>query len=452
MGRIALSLLPSTWRERLQQISESNRAILRGMVWVALFLIGAKVLAAVKEVLVAYRYGTSPVVDGYLFVFNLAQWPSSVFFSVVSFVLIPYLVSLRTDRPDEANRLQKVLVRVTLGVGSGVSLLFAVAVWWLVREDLTGLDGVGKASALAAIPWLAPTVALAFLGAIYSTWLMSERRHANTFLEAMPAVGIAVCLVSWPLGTQANWDVIPLSVGTLAGYLVQTVLLARLTGNDAGADATVNLSSHWRAVRGALGTMLLAQVVITSSGLIDQFLAVRMGHGTLATLSYAQRIMALVLGLSGTVIGRAILPVISGVTDPRESYALAKRWAWVCGLAGVAGTLLVALVARPSVALLFQRGAFSEQDTLAVSGTLVILGLQLPSYLANMALVQWVGAMRKPAVLLVASSCGLLAKFLGALALFEFGVGGLAGATAIMYTVTGGVIYLSAARLARRHT
>jgi len=450
LERLMLGLLPSAWRDRLRQVSGSNKAILRGMGWVAVFLLVAKLIAAGKEMLVAYRYGTSPVVDGYLFVFNLAQWPTSVFFSVISFVLIPYLVRLRTDNPDEACQLQKALVPAALGAGIGVSLLVGLGVWWLVREDLTGLDGVGKAAALAAIPWLAPTIALAFPAAIYSTWLMSERRHANTLLEAMPAVGIALCLIYWPFGAGANWDVLPLAVGTLAGFLLQTVLLARLAGSKAVTVTTVKLSAHWPALGGAFSTMLLAQVVITSSGLIDQFLAVRMGEGVLTTLSYAQRLMALVLGLSATVIGRAMLPVFSGVADPRQSFALAKRWAWSCALAGLAGMLLMALLAKPSVALLFERGAFSENDTQAVSLVLVILGVQLPFYLASIVLVQWIGAIGKPAWLLVAASSGLLAKFVSAIALFDFGAAGLAGATVIMYTVTTGVIYIISHRSLQR--
>ena len=445
-----MPLLPNSLRDRLRLMSIENKTILRGMSRVAVFLMLAKLIAAVKEMFVAYCYGTSAVVDGYLFAFNLIMWPGNVFFSVISFVLIPYLVSMRVEKPDQEARFRSELLFVTIVIGIVVSYVAGIALLGFVASGMAGLSVLGQQAALIAIPWLAPTVAFCCLAALYSTWLMSERRHANTFLEAMPALCVVLALLIWMLlDISLGQSLVPLVAGTLAGFALQTGLLAYLTGCGFRA-AWPNVSSpHWQGLRHVFGAMLLAQIVMTSSGLVDQFFAVRMGEGVLAVYSYAQRVMGLLLGFSAVVIGRALLPVLSGVTDARLSWQIAKRWAWLFGLFGVVGAGMLGLMANLIVAILFERGAFTAADTTAVSEVLVVLGIQLPFYLAGIVFVQWLGAVKQQDRLLMVASAGFIVKLVCALLLYDFNGVGLAWSTVAMYLATTVVISLVATRLTK---
>lgn len=434
MIRIELSLLPSRLLDRLRHLSIENKAIVHGMGRVAVFYFFAKLIAAIKEILVAYCYGTSAVVDGYLFSFNLIMWPGSVFFSVASFILIPYLVNLRSESPNKEAHFREELLFVTVVFGIIASVIVSIVLFIFVVSGAAELGVLGQQSARVAIPWLAPTVAFSFLAALYSTFLMSERRHANTFLEAMPALCVTLILILWmllefPLGQSP----LPLVVGTLVGFALQAGLLAHLSGCGFRVARPSAASVHWQGLRRVVGVMLLAQVVMASSGLVDQFFAVRMGEGVLAVYSYAQRVMGLVLGFSSMVIGRALLPVLSGVTDARASWKIAKRWAMVFGVLGAGGAAMLALLAEPVVKIFFERGAFTGVDTVAVSEVLVVLGLQLPLYLAVIVLVQWLGAAKQQQFLFVAAGVGFVVKIVCAFLLYDFNGIGLAWSTTAMY-------------------
>lgn len=444
-----MALLLNMLRDRLRLISVENKAILRGMSRVAVFLLLAKLIAAVKEMLLAYCYGTSAVVDGYLFAFNLTMWPVSVFFSVVSFVLIPHLVSMRAGWPDQETQFRSELLAVTIIIGVVVSAVVGIALFSFVASGVSGLGVLGQHSALTAIPWLAPIVAFGCLAALYSSWLMSERRHANTFLEAMPSLCIILALLIWMLlDFSLVQSSVPLAVGTLVGFALQVGLLAHLSGCGFRVAWPTVASPHWQGLRQVLGAMLLAQIVMASSGLVDQFFAVRMGEGVLAVYVYAQRVMALVLGFSTVVIGRALLPVLSGVTDARLSWQIARRWAWLLGVLGVGGAGAVALFANLIVKTLFERGAFTGADTKAVAEVLVVLGMQLPFYIAGIVLVQWIGAMRRQRFLLVAAIVGFFVKLFFAFVLIDYNIIGLSFSTVFMYISTFAVIYLYIKNLA----
>lgn len=444
-----MKCLTQLLRVRLQRTSAENRAILRGMTWVTVFLLVAKTAAAGKEMVLAYRYGTSAVVDGYLFVYNLAQWPSSVFASVTGIILIPFLVRLQKEQPFEASRLKAALLPLTFLLGVTVSLLYGVIVWWMVDQVDLGLIAESQAAALVALPWVAPGIVFTFIGAVLSNWLMSQRRHANTLLDAMPASVIAVCLLIWPMTSGQPWSVLPLAVGTLIGFLLQSVVLSVLCKQDISFVHLGVVAQHWPALRSAFGIMLLAQVVMTSAGLLDQFFAVRMGEGVLVSYSYAQRIMALVLGLTSVVVGRAMLPVFAGVTDLSASFALANLWAWRLASLGLLGTLVLLFLAEWAVTLLFQRGAFTASDTQHVAQILCVLALQLPFYLFSIVLVQWLGAAGKAPWLLMVAVAAFSAKLVSLLLWFDLGAVGLAASTAVMYCVSTIVIFGTARRLIR---
>lgn len=284
------------------------------------------------------------------------------------------------------------------------------------------------------MPWCAGMIVPGMMAALYSTWLMSERRHANTFLECLPALGIGVFLLFWPWDTT-NPALGPMLWGMIAGFVGQLGLLM-VAHVDVVRPAVKPRSPHWQEIYRSFGVMLAAQVVMTSTGLVDQFLLARLPEGSIATFGYAQRVMALVLGLSTTVIGRSMLPVLSAVKNEREAWILARHWAIRLFWLGLFGAGALAISANVIVDLLFRRGAFDAGASLAVANTLMALGMQLPFYLSGIVLVQWVGAVRKPTLLLAAASVAVLSKVLAGWWLLSYGTIGVAMATTIMYLVS----------------
>lgn len=71
-------MLLTRWIRRLRDAHPDHHAIARGMAWVALFVLLSSVARASKEVAIAYRYGVSAEVDGYVIGSQLVSWPARV--------------------------------------------------------------------------------------------------------------------------------------------------------------------------------------------------------------------------------------------------------------------------------------------------------------------------------------------------------------------------------------
>ena len=86
-------------QRHLQNPDSPHRRIAVGFLWVSLFVFVGKLAGAAKEMTVAWRYGVSPTVDAYVFVFNLVSWPVAVWFGIISAVLVPLAARIRHAEP-----------------------------------------------------------------------------------------------------------------------------------------------------------------------------------------------------------------------------------------------------------------------------------------------------------------------------------------------------------------
>ncbi len=120
----------------------------------------------------------------------------------------------------------------------------------------------------------------------------------------------------------------------------------------------------------------------------------------------------------------------------------------------VAGAVAAALIAVPAswiVALLFERGAFTAEDTEVVAVAVRFGAWQLPPYLAGLVLVSMLAGQRRYDVITAAALVSIVVKLLANLALADsLGVSGLMLSSAAMYACSAALCWIGVLRLARR--
>ncbi|MFO7167179.1 MAG: murein biosynthesis integral membrane protein MurJ [Chloroflexota bacterium] len=116
--------------------------------------------------------------------------------------------------------------------------------------------------------------------------------------------------------------------------------------------------------------------------ILDRNLASRLEAGTIPTMRYATTLIQLPLGLVAAAVSFAVLPTLSRQAEAREE--LAFRTTLAMGIKVVLLLILpaaagLAALARPVVALLFERGAFDVADSLATARALLLYLPGLPA-------------------------------------------------------------------------
>jgi peptidoglycan biosynthesis protein MviN/MurJ (putative lipid II flippase) len=411
-----------------------DREILSSLLRIGLFVVLGKLAAAAKEMAVASRYGVSEAVDAYLFVSNLIQWPASVWFGVLGIVLLPLAARIQKHCPGDLPRFQSEQTGLTLWLGGAVAVLAGLALSVLLSARWLGFPEAVGGLALAMTPWLVALAPLGLLIALYSTWMMSAGSHANTLFEGLPALGIFLFVVLVPGGFEA------LVWGTLAGTALQLVALMvpAARRGQLRVPSFGMTSGHWAPFWQGFGVMLAGQSIVGMIGLVDQFFAAHLGSGAISTLAYANRVLALLLGVAAMGISRATLPVFSRAeaAGGAAAYRSAMRWTWLMLVAGAAMLVICWPLAPWGVALLYERGAFTASDTAVVSHLLQLSLTQLPFYCSGMVLVSYLASRGLQRRLAAIAAANFVVKLLAvALLSAPLGMDGIALSTTVMYAV-----------------
>lgn len=415
---------------RIRGAHSDHHAIARGMAWVALFVLLGAVARAAKEVAIAYRYGVSAEVDAYLFVFNLVSWPVGVWFSVLTVVLVPLAARIRQGASAELPRFRSELLGLTLVLGLALALLGWLGLPLLLRASWTGLPAATTAIADNMVPTLTLLAPLGVIISLFSAWMLAAGRHANTLLESVPALTILVVILAFPGGAAE-----PLVWGTLAGFAFHLVSLAVPLARQGEIEAPrfTRQSPQWILFWQGFGIMLGGQALMSFTGIIDQFFAAHLDMGSIATFSYANRILALILGMGAMSVSRATLPVFSHAQGGQQINRVATHWVRIMFALGLVSMVISWLLAPWGVKLLFERGAFAAQDTVVVTQVLRYGLTQLPFYFSGLVMVSLLVSQRKYYVISIIGALNLVVKTaFNALIVPYSGVSGLMISTSLM--------------------
>jgi peptidoglycan biosynthesis protein MviN/MurJ (putative lipid II flippase) len=405
---------------------------------IGLLTLIAKLFIAMREVAIAWRYGLSSTVDAYQLSLTATTWLPNMLTGVMAIILVPRLVMLRHQRGDRQLFVAELNAAV-LVLGIAVTILTWLAAPIVATLLASNLNSQTTELSAAMIARMAPVALFAILSGYMFARLQSRERFGYSVTEAIPALSISLFVIG-SLGTQVPQALI---AGTLLGYLLQLPILMFLTARGdppMGGFRFRHRSDEWALMYGSMLLMVSGQLLITATIPIDQGFAARIGEGAVASLGYANRIVTLFSSLATLVVGRALLPVLSGAVADGD-LMLGRRhtlqWSALLGGLATAGSIIMWFAAPFLVRLLFQRGAFTTTDTSEVASALQWGLVQLPFYFAGIALVQWYAATRRFRAFLLITGSALLAKVLLNVVLTpHLGVHGIMISTAGMYFVT----------------
>ena len=437
---------------RLKRLPSDHQRIAKAAFRVAFFLLLGKAAGAFKEMAVAYKYGISAVVDAYQFTMVMANWIPVTVVGVLSVVLIPALVNAKDHRLVLRQRFVGELVGWLLVVGLLLAVVLAVAWPWVLLWAGSGLNLTTQHMSTQLIWAFAPAAVLTLLTGLNAARLRAHERHINTLLDSLPALVLLVFVLLW--GQEQL--VAPLVWGTLIGYIAQCLSLYYLAGRADGFYARPRWSftaEQWPMLVHAVGIMLIGQVAMSMVGPIDQYTAAQLGDNANATLGYAQRFIALMLGVGAASVGRAALPVLADITrqgDFTRARAVALKWSVAMVGIGLFIAAVAAWLAPWGVALLYERGAFSAADTVRVSEAMRWGVVQLPFYFGVLVLVQLLASQHRYGLMATVAVINFSIKALLNYYLApKMGVHGIMLATSCMYATSFICYFLIALRPAK---
>ncbi len=420
---------------------EEKRATLIVMVG-----LGATVATGyLREAALAYQLGVGRSADIFLIAFAVPEFVITALPIILSATFIPLFAAIR-QRAGEGHAW-----RFGYQAAGGLLLLLlgivVVAAWgaplyisWLAP----GFGPWEQVQSVRALYRMLPAIVLMAGANLVTAALHVYRRFARPALASATnnLVFVAALLglpLAWAVG-RAAWGV---TLGAASALLVQLPLLWTLRPGwrkvKAKEDAREELYPTIRDLVRLAGPLTAGYAVHHAILLVDRAMASTLGAGSVATLNYGYRLALVVGQLSGLAVSTAMFPGMAEQADRsddaglRASLAGALGLVWAIGVPACTGLVLLRV---PVVQVLFERGAFDQEATAAVSD---VLRWYAPAVLAD-ALCQplWrvVYAWRRGRAVLAVNALQTLLRLTGNLILMpRFGYDGLALSAAMGLSV-----------------
>ncbi len=368
--------------------------LMAGFFTVGIWTLLSRVLGFVRDIMIAAFLGTGPVAEAFLIAFSLPNLFRRFFAEGAFNMAFVPMFSKKLEGDDDAHRFAQdafvglagiLTVFTVIGVILMPALVTMMASGFIGTERfdlavyygriafpyilfislsalLSGvLNATGRFAAAAAAPVLLNIIFVGALliGAVFSDNSQSE--IGSTLAYAVPFAGIAQMMLVWVAAKRAGFALMP-------GWPKITPELKRLAIIAAPAA--------------------LAGGVVQINLLVGRQVA-SFFDGAVAWLNYADRLYQLPLGVVGIAIGVVLLPDLSRRLRAGDDTGGKDAFNRACELSlalTIPAAVALMMIPLPLVSVLYERGAFTSDDTANTAIAVAIYGLGLPAFVMQKAL------------------------------------------------------------------
>ncbi|SMX35910.1 murein biosynthesis integral membrane protein MurJ [Maliponia aquimaris] len=367
----------------------------RAFATVAGLTLVSRVLGFGRDLILAAVLGTGPVAVAFMLAFRLSnQLRALVAEGAFTAAFQPIDARLPPDSA-EAQRFRA----ETLGwllLGNLVLLVVVLAVPGAVLRLLApgfGPDDPVHLLARDLLRLTFPFLLCISLVAYFGARLGSQGRFWA--FAAAPSVMNLVLIAGLLLAGLSDWPGHVAALAVLVSGVAQVALVgwAMQRAGLAQPWPRLGLSGHTRRFFRNLGPAVLSAGATQVAVFIDTVLASFLPGGALAHLYFADRLYQLPIGLISVALGTVLLPEIARRSaEGGDGRAPLRQALAVCAGIGVPIALVMGLWGAEIIALLFQRGSFTSEDTAATAQILAGYALGVvPALFVRPLVVQFQG-------------------------------------------------------------
>jgi putative peptidoglycan lipid II flippase len=388
--------------------------ISNAVLWLLIFTFIAKLLALARDILIAASYGRGPEVDAYYLAYTIATWMPLTFYSIATVVIVPTLVKLRTESQQLKQKFYAELSGMALFLGAVMSILLWTGSPLIISFMTSNLP---KGTRLVTTEILSTFYALPLIGtlsAIYSVYLQAKNNHSYSIVE-----GVVPMMTIISIYLMQGARTTPLVAGANLGTVLQALILFCLVKKYVQVGFIFNMpkfSGIWSDMWRDFSAVGLGSLVMGLAVLIDQYFAAKLGSGSIATYSYANKILSIGMTFAATIVTRSTLTFFSELstktTNLRSTVLIAYKICLSILLISILFTALLMLFTYQITSLIYQRGVFTASDTLAVSQAINWGIWQLPFFLSALVLVSFIASQAKFWILSIIAVIAVIVKLL----------------------------------------
>ncbi|HBW47515.1 TPA: hypothetical protein DEF17_06235 [bacterium] len=354
------------------KLFEGEESSSSAIIVVTIATFAGQALGFLTSVISAALFGAGSDMDAFMAVNALPQYIVSVFLGSIGFVFIPVFVdTLEKKGTAKASELASTIFNIVLLIFilmTAASLILSKRILELL---VPGLDAVSfkTAHSIALILW--PTITAC--GIITMLTYLSQSLKKFVWQALTPVIGGIMYLILL-IAFGVRFGIKGMAYAATISVFLQAVLLLPLLKNIWKFKITL-FNPELHKIFKMLWPLFFSNLFIQLIPLIDRYLASYMAEGSISHLGYAMKLLTLFsIVISGSV-STVLFPRMaaensrSDIKGFVQTISKGLRFIWLF----TAPAILIGIaLSNQLVEIVFQRGAFTLENSGAVAGVLRI--------------------------------------------------------------------------------
>lgn len=366
-----------------------RRPLISGLIISSLTFL-SRIFGLARDVALAATFGGSSVLDAFLIAFRIPNFFRRVF-AEGAFVqsLLPMVVEIQSkgDKQYLKEFLSHTLgfMLLVLGIFCAIAVIFS--------DSLTFIFAAGFINDASKFNLTSSMLQITFPYLFFITltaYFMALQNSVNKFaLPAATPIILNICLLYAVLIVAPNWQT-PIMAAAwgvfFAGCIQMTIQIPAVYRCGLLCLPKFRITIHHSVKRllKIMAPVLLSGSIVQINLLIDLLLASFLVVGSIAWLSFSERLIQLPLGVFGIALTTVMMPKLSRLHHSASIRATnyfidwSMRVALLIALPATAGLIIMA---KPLLSSIYLYGAFSEYDILNSTTALRAYALGLPGFI-----------------------------------------------------------------------
>ncbi|WCO03102.1 murein biosynthesis integral membrane protein MurJ [Psychroserpens ponticola] len=430
-----------------------NNATITNVIIVGVITLLAKGLGFFKEIVIADSFGLSELLDTFYIAILIPGFMSNVFLDGFKSVFVPnYIIELRSNK--DIGAFQSTCFLVTLGVALLFGLIATLFTDVYLETFFSGHTPAYYALIKTQFYYLIPCLLFWGLSSMINGLLTIDDEF--TF-SSMSIIFTPIAIITCVYFFKEELGSLVLAIGTLIGSFLNFLflLIVALRRKIIHLKKPDFLSKNIKEVFKQLPAKLSANILTGANSIVDQYFGAQLIIGSIAALNYGVKIPMFAIGIITLALGNVLLPYFSKkVAENRErAFIELQRILKFLVIGSGSIALILVLLSTPLITLIFERNAFTSDDTIIVSKIQQLYLLQIPAYIVTIIMVRFLESINKNSYMAFAAVfCLILNIVLNFIFSKTMGVYGLALATSIVAVINSFILYFYIRHLNKNQT
>jgi len=341
----------------------------------------SRLLGFVREAVIAAQAGAGAETDAYNVAFMLPDMMNYFLAGgTMSITFIPLFAAyMAKNQPEKANRLFS-LIATTMGtiLGAAIIICFIFA-YPLVNLLSPGFDAQQLANTVEMTRIVLPGQIFHYIGSLMMACLMARGQFVPSAIAPLVYNLMIIIggVILYPIVGMKGF-----SIGALVGAFLGPFLIPMLAlRKKVTYKPIINFKDEDFKKYILLTLPLMLGVSLTTvDEWIGRSIGSTMGTGSISWLNYARRLVLVPIAIVGQAAGQAALPYLSQLAAKGEFDKCADTLHRTLKNVILLSSIMIAffvVLAEPMVAIVYQRGAFSAEDTATTATLLRILSISI---------------------------------------------------------------------------